>query len=39
MEALNDAGIEKQPNFSERVGVYIGSGIGGLPDQLLTLKY
>ena len=31
MEALNDAGIEKHPNFSERVGVYIGSGIGGLP--------
>ena len=31
MEALNDAGIEKHPNYAERIGVYIGSGIGGLP--------
>jgi 3-oxoacyl-[acyl-carrier-protein] synthase II len=31
MEALTDAGIGKHPNYSERVGVYIGSGIGGLP--------
>ncbi len=31
IEALNDAGIGKQPENAERVGVNIGSGIGGLP--------
>ncbi len=29
--ALADAGLKIQPEESERVGVYIGSGIGGLP--------
>ncbi len=31
MEALRDSGIEAQPDDAERVGVCIGSGIGGLP--------
>ncbi len=31
IEALSDAGIEKNPSFADRVGVNIGSGIGGLP--------
>ena len=30
MEALNDAGIERHPPYAERIGVNIGSGIGGL---------
>ncbi len=29
--ALDDAGMEITPEEAERVGVYIGSGIGGLP--------
>ena len=29
-EALNDAGVERHPSFAERIGVNIGSGIGGL---------
>lgn len=31
IDAVKDAGIEKDPVFAERVGVCIGSGIGGLP--------
>lgn len=31
MEALRDAGVEPHPADAERVGVCIGSGIGGLP--------
>lgn len=31
IEALGDAGITKQPEDAERIGVNIGSGIGGLP--------
>ncbi len=31
MEALKDAGIEPNPPNAERIGVNIGSGIGGLP--------
>jgi len=31
MEALKDSGIEAHPDYAERVGVCIGSGIGGLP--------
>ncbi|MEN9559111.1 MAG: beta-ketoacyl-acyl-carrier-protein synthase [Pseudomonadota bacterium] len=30
-EAIADAGIEKHPVFAERIGINIGSGIGGLP--------
>ncbi len=30
-EALKDSGLEIGPSNAERVGVYIGSGIGGLP--------
>jgi 3-oxoacyl-[acyl-carrier-protein] synthase II len=30
-EAMQDAGIEPNPDFAERAGVCIGSGIGGLP--------
>lgn len=30
-EAMKDAGIEPNPDFAERAGVCIGSGIGGLP--------
>ena len=31
IEALKDAGIDAQPADAERVGVCVGSGIGGLP--------
>ncbi|TXG78893.1 MAG: beta-ketoacyl-[acyl-carrier-protein] synthase II [Rhodocyclaceae bacterium] len=31
IDALKDAGIEKRPADAERIGVCIGSGIGGLP--------
>lgn len=31
MDALGDAGIDKNPANAERIGVCIGSGIGGLP--------
>ena len=31
MEALKDSGIEAHPDYAERAGVCIGSGIGGLP--------
>lgn len=31
MDALKDAGIDKGPAYAERIGVCIGSGIGGLP--------
>jgi 3-oxoacyl-[acyl-carrier-protein] synthase II len=31
VEALEDAGFSKAPENSERIGVNIGSGIGGLP--------
>ena len=31
IEALEDAGFSKQPDNAERIGVNIGSGIGGLP--------
>jgi len=31
IEAIADAGIEKHPDFAERIGINIGSGIGGLP--------
>lgn len=31
MDALQDAGIDKNPSNAERIGVCIGSGIGGLP--------
>lgn len=31
MDAVKDAGIEKSPAYAERIGVCIGSGIGGLP--------
>jgi 3-oxoacyl-[acyl-carrier-protein] synthase II len=31
LEALKDAGIERSPPNAERIGVNIGSGIGGLP--------
>ena len=30
-EAIKDAGLEKHPKNAERIGVNIGSGIGGLP--------
>ncbi len=42
IDALKDAGIDKNPVNAERIGVNIGSGIGGLPmiedthNQLLT---
>jgi len=42
IDALADAGIDKNPANAERIGVNIGSGIGGLPmiedthNQLLT---
>lgn len=31
MDAIKDAGLAPNPTFAERVGVCIGSGIGGLP--------
>ena len=31
IEAIADAGIEKHPDYAERIGINIGSGIGGLP--------
>lgn len=31
MDAVRDSGIGERPAFAERVGVCIGSGIGGLP--------
>ena len=31
MDAVNDAGIDKSPPYAERIGICIGSGIGGLP--------
>ena len=31
IDALQDAGIGRQPDDAERIGVCIGSGIGGLP--------
>ena len=31
IEAIKDAGIEAKPENAERIGVNIGSGIGGLP--------
>jgi len=31
IDALKDAGIGEHPDFAERIGVCIGSGIGGLP--------
>ena len=31
IEAIADAEIEKHPKFAERIGINIGSGIGGLP--------
>ncbi|GAB2903369.1 beta-ketoacyl-ACP synthase II [Uliginosibacterium flavum] len=31
MDAIKDAGITEQPSNPERIGVCIGSGIGGLP--------
>lgn len=31
IEAIKDAGIEAKPDNAERIGVTIGSGIGGLP--------
>ena len=31
IEAIKDAGIEKNPDNAERIGINIGSGIGGLP--------
>lgn len=31
IEALEDAGFSRQPDNAERIGVNIGSGIGGLP--------
>ena len=31
IEALKDSGIEAQPANAERIGVLVGSGIGGLP--------
>jgi 3-oxoacyl-[acyl-carrier-protein] synthase II len=30
-DAIADAGVVKQPEYAERIGVCIGSGIGGLP--------
>ena len=30
-EAVDDAGLKITPDVAERVGVYIGAGIGGLP--------
>ena len=30
-EAIKDAGLDAKPNNAERIGVNIGSGIGGLP--------
>ncbi len=41
IEALRDAGVEAHPEDAERVGVCIGSGIGGLPmiaDTCLAYK-
>jgi 3-oxoacyl-[acyl-carrier-protein] synthase II len=31
IEAINDAGLQASPSNAERIGVNIGSGIGGLP--------
>lgn len=31
IEAIADAEIEKHPDYAERIGINIGSGIGGLP--------
>jgi 3-oxoacyl-[acyl-carrier-protein] synthase II len=31
IQALRDAGIEAKPDDAERIGVIVGSGIGGLP--------
>ena len=31
MEAIDDAGLQATPANAERIGVNIGSGIGGLP--------
>jgi len=31
MDAIKDAGIPVRPDYAERIGVCIGSGIGGLP--------
>ena len=31
IEALQDAGISPQPDYAERAGACVGSGIGGLP--------
>src|SRR5690606_4603311 len=31
VEAIKDAGLEANPKAAERVGVNVGSGIGGLP--------
>lgn len=31
MDAIKDAGLEENPTNAERIGVCIGSGIGGLP--------
>lgn len=30
-EAIKDAGLEANPEYAERIGVNVGSGIGGLP--------
>jgi 3-oxoacyl-[acyl-carrier-protein] synthase II len=40
-EALADAGIPANPDYAERVGVNVGSGIGGLPmieDTTIAMK-
>ena len=31
IEAIKDAGLEARPPYAERIGISIGSGIGGLP--------
>lgn len=31
IDAIKDAGLEAHPAYAERIGVAIGSGIGGLP--------
>ncbi|MCP2834961.1 beta-ketoacyl synthase N-terminal-like domain-containing protein, partial [Salmonella enterica] len=31
MDAIRDAGLEANPANAERIGVCVGSGIGGLP--------
>ena len=36
--AVDDAGLKVTPDQAERVGVYIGSGIGGLPAIERTYK-